>query len=166
MTQLGLPLPSPDSQPPAQDVPRHGEDEGRLSKPYVDSLAAMGTPPEDFDYLHIFFLAGFYLENPVFLMDDLPDQGLIQFLADQLGEERPYQLVKQYGFEAIRATIRGCLDVYGQFDWEAVGIERPAAYLRWLLARRSVPGRGRPRSSRGPVFTDAERRRAGDVKWS
>lgn len=166
MTQLSLPEPSSQQpQTPVHALPRHGEGEGRLSKQHVDSLAAMGTPPEQFDYLQVFFMAGFYIENPVFLMDDLPREGIIQFLADELGEERPYQLLKQYGVERIRATLRGCLEVYGRFDWRAAGIEQPAAYLRWLLRKNVVPGRGRSPSSRGR-FVDAERRREGQMKWS
>lgn len=166
MIQLGLPEPSSEQpQSPAQALPRYGEAQGRLSKQQVDSLAAMGTPPEQFDYLQVFFMAGFYLENPVFLMDDLPDEGVVQFLADQLGEHRPYQLVAQYGFERIRATVRGCLVVYGRFDWQAEGIENPAAYLRSLLAKRVIPGRGRAPEARD-WFTQAERRSAGATKWS
>ena len=107
---------------------------------------------------------GFYIENPVFLMDDLPEQGLIQFLADVVGDYWPYQLMEEYGDERIRATVRGCLEVYGKFDWKAVGIEKPAGYLRSLLAKGTVPGRGRA-ASRG-WFVEAERRRDGETKWS
>ena len=166
MTQLSLPEPSSEQpQAPAQAAPRYGEGQGRLSKQSVDRLAAMGTPPEQFDYLQVFFMAGFYTENPVFLMDDLPAEGIVQFLADELGEERPYQLVNQYGVERVRKTLRGCLEVYGRFDWRAAGIEQPAGYLRWLLRKNVVPGRGRSPSSRGR-FAEAERRREGERKWS
>lgn len=165
MTQLSLPEPSSQQpQAPAQATPRYGEGQGRLSKQSVDRLAAMGTPPEQFDYLQVFFMAGFYIENPVFLMDDLPEQGLIQFLADVVGDYWPYQLMEEYGDERIRATVRGCLEVYGKFDWKAVGIEKPAGYLRSLLAKGTVPGRGRA-ASRG-WFVEAERRRDGETKWS
>ena len=142
MTQLGLPEPQP--EPPSSQVPRpiprFGEDQGRLTLNQLQQREELRAPPEQFDYLHVFFMAGFYQEHPVFLIDDIPNAAIVQFLAEEIGEHRPYQLVEWYGYDALRIYLRGCVGVYNCYDWRSVGIKNPAAFFRYLLREGIVPG--------------------------
>lgn len=159
MNQLGLPEPQP--EPPSSQVPRpvprYGEDQGRLTLNQLQQLEELGSPPEQFDYLHVFFIVHFYQEHPLFLIDDIPNAAIVQFLAEELGEHRPYELVATYGYDALRIYLRGCLEVYDCYDWRSVGIRNPAAFFRYVLREGIVPGAQRaPAALQSGRFTDQE----------
>ena len=151
------------NQPSPSPEPRWGEDRGRLSRTRCEQISEIGLPFTEHDYLHEFRTAGFYVDYPVFLIDDLPYHGIVQYLAQILGDNYPEQLVEKYGIEKVRAHLRGCLVVFDCMNWRKVGIKSPAAWFRSHIANQGVMGRGRSgkaEKSTGAFFLEDEARNA------
>ena len=57
---------------------------------------------------------------------------LAQYLAEELGEAWPGELLKHYGLENVRRTLTGLVIVYGH-GLRKGKFDKPAGFLRWNL---------------------------------
>ena len=75
-----------------------------------------------------------YYDEPRRLAIDLPDEAILQYLVEELGEKRPRELSALHSMQQIRYVMGELLDRYGHGFQVRGDIRQPAGYLRWVLA--------------------------------
>ena len=102
-----------------------------------DECYATYVPVTDPDDLLFYKHLHFFPEDEI-LRFSAP--ALHKYLFSVIGERWPAQLIDLYGLDLVRQTLSFATGSYG-FAFRKGGIDKPAAYLRWLLSRARGEGR-------------------------